>query len=164
MKMSSLQRQNTWLYKKIDLWSSSINQNNSESFSSTQPFTEEVGCEINIKAYIPGKKLVLDNLKEELCHYFSVQETLKNTAGVDFNSFLNAALNQVNLPTKLKKNLLKLTPNGMLHLEFKSANLDTFWLRRKTEYSELTTKAFKCLMYVLVLMRVKIFINGPNKR
>ncbi|CAH1106101.1 unnamed protein product [Psylliodes chrysocephalus] len=89
--------------KNIDLWSSSINQNNFDSFSSTQSFTEAVGCEINIKAYIPGMKMVLDNLKEELCHYFSVQETSENTGQRwILNPFLNAAINEVNLSTKLK--------------------------------------------------------------
>ncbi|CAH1109770.1 unnamed protein product [Psylliodes chrysocephalus] len=130
--------------KKIDLWSSSINQNNFDSFSSTQSFTEEVGCEINIKAYIRSMKMVLDNLKE-LCHYFSVQETSENTGQRwILNPFLNAAINEVNLPTKLKENLLELSADGMLH--FKSVNLDTFWLRRKTEYPELTTEALKCLI------------------
>ncbi|CAH1106996.1 unnamed protein product [Psylliodes chrysocephalus] len=57
----------------------SINQNNFDLFSSTQSVTEEVGCEISIKAYIPGMKMVLDNLKKELCRYFSVQETSENT-------------------------------------------------------------------------------------
>ena len=133
--------------KKIDLWSSSLNQNNFDAFSSTQSFTEEVGCEVNIKTYIPGMKMVLDNLKEELCHYFSEQEISENTGQRwIINPFLNAAINEASLPNKLKENLLEISADGMLHLEFKSSNLDTFWLMRKTEYPELTTEALKCLI------------------
>lgn len=133
--------------KKIELWSSSINQNKFDSFSSTQSFIEEVGSEININSYISGMKMVLDNLKKELCHYFSVQEISVNTGQRwILNPFLNAAINEANLATKLKENLLELSADGMLHLEFKSENLDTFWLKRKTEYPELTTEALKCLI------------------
>lgn len=133
--------------KKIELWSSSINQNNFDSFSSTQSFIEEVGSEININLYISGMKMVLDNLKKELCYYFSVQEISDNTGQRwILNPFLNAAINEANLATKLKENLLELSADGMLHLEFKSENLDTFWLKRKTEYPELTTEALKCLI------------------
>lgn len=79
--------------KKINLWSSSINQNNFDSFSSTQFFIGEVGSEINIKAYIPGMEIVLQNLKEELCRYFSVQELSENTGQRwIINPFLNAAI------------------------------------------------------------------------
>lgn len=41
----------------------------------------EVGSEINIKAYIsiPGMEIALHNFKEELCHYFSMQDLSKNT-------------------------------------------------------------------------------------
>lgn len=133
--------------KKIELWSSSINQNNFDSFSSTQSFIEEVGSKISINSYISGMKMVLDNLKKELCHYFSVQEISDNTGQRwILNPFLNAAINEANLATKLKENLLELSADGMLHLEFKSENLDTFWLKRKTEYPELTTEALKCLI------------------
>lgn len=133
--------------KKIELWSSSINQNNFDSFSSTQSFIEEVGSEININSYISGMKMVLHNLKKELCHYFSLQEISDNTGQRwILNPFLNAAINEANLATKLKENLLELSADGMLHLEFKSENLDTFWLKRKTEYPELTTEALKCLI------------------
>ncbi|XP_071053350.1 zinc finger BED domain-containing protein 5-like [Onthophagus taurus] len=133
--------------KKIELWSSSINQNNFDSFSSTQSFIEEVGSEININSYISGMKMVLDNLKKELCHYFSVQKISINTGQRwILNPFLNAAINEANLATKLKENLLELSADGMLHLKFKSENLDTFWLKRKTEYPELTTEALKCLI------------------
>lgn len=48
--------------------------------------------------------------------------------------------------TKLTENLLELSADGMLHLEFKSDSLDTFWLKRKSEYPELTTEALKCLI------------------
>ena len=34
----------------------------------------------------------------------------------------------------------------MLYLEFMSVNLDTFWLKRKSQYPELTTEALKCLI------------------
>lgn len=133
--------------KKIELWSSSINQNNFDSFSSTQSFIEEVGSEININSYISGMKMVLHNLKKELCHYFSLQEISDNTGQRwILNPFLNAAINEANLATKLKENLLELSADGMLHLEFKSENLDTFWLKRRTEYPELTTEALKCLI------------------
>lgn len=133
--------------KKIYLWSSSLNQNNFDAFPSTQSFTEEVGCEVNIKTYISGMKMVLDNLKEELCHYFSEQEISENTGQRwIINPFLNAAINEASLPNKLKENLLEISADGMLHLEFKSSNLDTFWLMRKTEYPELTTEALKCLI------------------
>lgn len=92
-------------------------------------------------------KMVLDNLKKELCHYFSVQEISDNTGQRwILNPFLNAAINEANLAAKLKENLLELSADGMLHLEFKSENLDTFWLKRKTEYPELTTEALKCLI------------------
>lgn len=133
--------------KKIEFWSSSINQNNFDSFSSTQSFIEEVGSEININSYISGMKMVLDNLKKELCHYFSVQE-ISDSTGQRWilNPFLNAAINEANLATKLKENLLELSADGMLQLEFKSENLDTFWLKRKTEYPELTNEALKCLI------------------
>lgn len=92
-------------------------------------------------------KMVLDNLKKELCHYFSVQE-ISDSTGQRWilNPFLNAAINEANLATKLKENLLELSADGMLHLEFKSENLDTFWLKRKTEYPELTNEALKCLI------------------
>ncbi|XP_054723267.1 zinc finger BED domain-containing protein 5-like [Uloborus diversus] len=92
--------------KKIEFWSSSINQNNFDSFSSTQSFIEEVGSEININSYISGMKMVLDNLKKELCHYFSVQE-ISDSTGQRWilNPFLNAAINEANLATKLKENL-----------------------------------------------------------
>ncbi|XP_050547005.1 zinc finger BED domain-containing protein 5-like [Daktulosphaira vitifoliae] len=133
--------------KIIDLWSSSINQNNFDLFSSTPSFVEEVGCEINIKEYIPGMKMVLDNLKEELCHYFSVQEISDNNGQRwILNPFLNAVINEANLPTKLKENLLELSTDGMLHLEFKSVNMDTFWCRRKTECPEIATEALRCLI------------------
>ena len=39
----------------------------------TIAFIGEVGSEINIKAYIPGMEIVLQNLKEEWCLYFWVQ-------------------------------------------------------------------------------------------
>ena len=48
--------------------------------------------------------------------------------------------------TNLKENLLELSADGMLHLEFKSVNLDTFWLTRKSKYPELTTEALKDLI------------------
>ncbi|CAH1107963.1 unnamed protein product [Psylliodes chrysocephalus] len=77
----------------------------------------------------------------------TVQETLEKTGQRwILNPFLNAATNEVNLSTKLKENMLELSTDGMLHLEFKSVNLDTFWLKRKTEYPELTTEALKCLI------------------
>ena len=92
-------------------------------------------------------KMVLDNLKKELCHYFSLQEISDNTGQRwILNPFLNVAINESNLTTKLKENLLELSAAGMLHLEFKSENLDTFWLKRKTEYPELTTEALKGLI------------------
>ncbi|XP_022908276.1 protein FAM200C-like [Onthophagus taurus] len=90
--------------------------------------------------------MVLDNLQKELCHYFSVQEISINTGQRwILNPLLNAAINEANLATKLK-NLLELSADGMLHLKFKSENFDTFWLKRKTEYPELTTEALKCLI------------------
>lgn len=116
--------------KKIELWSSSINQNNFDSFSSTQSFIEEVGSEININSFIPGMKMVLHNFKKELCHYFSLQEISDNTGQRwILNPFLNAAINEANLATKLKENLLEPSADGMLHMEFKSENLNTFWLK-----------------------------------
>lgn len=44
--------------------------------------------------------MVLDDLKEELCRYFSVQEISVKT-GI-LNPFLNAAIKDVNLATKAK--------------------------------------------------------------
>ncbi|CAB3224353.1 unnamed protein product [Arctia plantaginis] len=47
---------------------------------------------------------------------------------------------------QLKENLLDLSADGMLQLEYKTVNLDTFWFKRKSEYPELTTEALKCLI------------------
>ena len=92
-------------------------------------------------------EIVLQNLKEELCHYFSVQELSENPGQRwIINPFLNAAIDEASLGTNLKENLLELSANGMLLLEFKSVNLDTFWLKRKSDYPELTTEALKCLI------------------
>lgn len=133
--------------KKIKFWLSSVNQNNFDSFETTQSFIQEVGSEINIKVYLPGMVMVLQNLKEELCHYFSEEELSENTGHRwVINPFLNAALDEANLTTNLKENLLELSADGMLLLEFKSVNLDTFWLGRKSEYPELSTEALKCLI------------------
>lgn len=63
-------------------------------------------------------------------------------AMVDLKSVLNATINEANLATKLKENLLDLSSDGMLQLEFKFVNLDTFWLKRKSEYT--TIEALKC--------------------
>lgn len=102
---------------------------------------------MNIKAYLPGMEIVLQNLKEEMSHYFSAQELSENTGQRwVINPFLNAAIGEASLATNLKENLLELSADGMLHLEFKSVNLDTFWLKRKSEYPELTTEALKCLI------------------
>ncbi|CAG4963140.1 unnamed protein product [Colias eurytheme] len=91
--------------------------------------------------------MVLEKLKEELCRYFSLQEISKNTGQRwILNPFLVACINEANLTTKLKEKLLDLSADGMLELEFKSVNLDTFWLKRKSEYPELTTEALKCLI------------------
>lgn len=56
-------------------------------------------------------KMVLDNLKKKLCHYFSVQEISSDNTGL-----LNAAINEANLATKLKENLLEISADEMLHL------------------------------------------------
>lgn len=50
--------------------------------------------------------------------------------------FLNAALDKVSSGTHLKENLLELSADRMLLLEFKPMNLDSFWLKRKSEYRE----------------------------
>lgn len=76
-----------------------------------------------------------------------MQEISGNTEQISIISpFLNATIYEADLTTKLKENLLELSADGMLHLEYKSENLDTFWIKRKTEYSELTTEASKCLI------------------
>lgn len=52
-------------------------------------------------------KKVLQNLKEESCHYFSVQEFSENTGQrrvVDL--FLNAAIDEISLGANLKENLI----------------------------------------------------------
>ena len=72
--------------------------------------------------------------EEKLDHYFSVKELSEITGQRRIiNPFLNAAIDEASLGTNLKENLLELSADGMLHLEFKPVNLDIFWLKRKSE-------------------------------
>ncbi|KAK9869349.1 hypothetical protein WA026_003106 [Henosepilachna vigintioctopunctata] len=48
-------------------------------------------------------------------------------------------MDEVNLPTKLKKNLLELYADGTCNVTFGICYLATFWLKRKTEYAKSKT-------------------------
>nr|XP_014354333.1 PREDICTED: zinc finger BED domain-containing protein 5-like [Latimeria chalumnae] len=128
--------------KKLRLWVSRVRENNFDTFETLDSFLaeNELTLDSDVKSEIEE---YLVALKSRFRHYFpemfNENEWIRNPFVADCNS-------RSCLTAKEEEQLLELSCDGGLKLEFKQEPLARFWLKIKEEYPDLTDKAIKVLM------------------
>lgn len=134
--------------RKIDLWSTSLGKKQLDSFQCIQEIIENVCYSAtNFEQVFAGMQVTLLNLKQQLCDYFpeEIQNSYDSCRWI-LNPFLADSFQHAEIPINMKEQLIEISSDGMLKLQFFSQNPDEFWTTKMQEYPQLANEAVKCLV------------------
>ncbi|XP_025414328.1 zinc finger BED domain-containing protein 5-like [Sipha flava] len=130
------------MIKKLEQWNYRLSKKNYDSFQNFNNFLEltkkELSGEVskNIKQHI-------EDLQRSFRDYFLVSDTNRNWIRHPFE----IDITQINGLTSLEEdNLIEISTNGSLKLQFNQKSLENFWLHVQKDYPVLSSKALKVLI------------------
>jgi len=130
------------MIKKFELWNLRPSKKNYDSFQNLNNFLELTEEELSgeVSKYI---KQHIEDLQRSFCDYFPVPDTNWNWIRHPFE----IDTTQINGLTSLEEdNLIEISTNGSLKLQFNQKLLKNFWLHVQKDYPVLSSKALKVLI------------------
>lgn len=133
--------------KKLGIWIIRLENRNFEAFDLTSNYIDK-----NVNSKNPILNRVLDTMKThlrelkiQLLEYFSCNNNGISNRWV-LNPFDENIVAVAKLPVETYNQLIELSADKTLQLEFSSQDLNKFWLARRNEYRSLVTVALKILI------------------
>jgi len=135
------------IFKNLGIWIIRLEKRNFDSFDLTSNYIEK---NVNLKSPILDRvldtmKTHLRELKIQLLEYFSFNDNDFSNRWV-LNPFDENIVAVAKLPIETHNQLIELSANKTLQLQFASQDLNKFWIARKNEYGSLVTEALKILI------------------
>lgn len=128
------------MIKKCLMMKDTVSKKNLQSFPTLERFVVENEIEIDLQL-LNGIKCHCQMLIESFEEYFNKDYSEQLWIRNPFSESLPESLS-----LEEKEALIELSCDGSLQTELKNVGLCEFWLRRKTEYTSLSTKAIKFLL------------------
>jgi zinc finger BED domain-containing protein 5/7/8/9 len=133
--------------KKLDIWIIRLEKRNFDAFDLTSNYIEK---NVNLKSPILVRvldtmKTHLRELKIQYLEYFPCNDNDFSNRWV-LNSFDENIVAVAKLPVETHNQLIQLSADKTLQLQFASQDLNKFWIARKNEYKSLVTEALKILI------------------
>ncbi|VVC45729.1 Hypothetical protein CINCED_3A010571 [Cinara cedri] len=135
------------LSKKLGIWIIRLEKRNFDAFDLTSINIEK---NVNLKSPILDRvldttKTHLRELKIQLLEYFSFNDNDFSNRWV-LNPFDENIVAVAKLPVDTHNQLIELSADKILQLQFASQDLNKIWIARKNEYGSLVTEELKILI------------------
>lgn len=133
--------------KKLDIWIIRLQSKNLDMFPLTSDYIEKNLNEQDtiIRHSLDCMKMHLRELKTQLTEYFPEDKNDFSKRWV-LNPFSENVVAAAKLPVEIHDQLIEMSADKTLQLQFTSEDLNTFWLARRNEYGNLVTEALKILI------------------
>ncbi|CAI6357184.1 unnamed protein product [Macrosiphum euphorbiae] len=130
------------MIKKLELWNLRLSKKNYDSFQNLNNFLELTEEELSGEVFKYIKQHIED-LQRSFRDYFPVPDTNRNWIRHPFE----IDITQINGLTSLEEDdLIDISTNGSLKLQFNQKSLENFWLHEQKDYPVLSSKALKVLI------------------
>lgn len=135
--------------KKLDIWIIRLQSKIFDSFPLTSDYIEkhliEKEQDTIIQHSLGCMKMHLRELKTQLTEYFPEDKNDFSKRWV-LNPFSENVVAAAKLPVEIHDQLIEMSADKTLQLQFASEDLNMFWLARRHQYGTLVTEALKILI------------------